>query len=81
LELRLHISVGLRRANDLDADAHCDDGKRFVVRGDEKLTAFVELQSTSQRWITLRSRDEAAVLDEVSVLGWASVSTSASLWG
>jgi hypothetical protein len=27
------------------ADAHCDDGKRFVVRADEKLTAFVELQS------------------------------------
>jgi hypothetical protein len=63
------------------ADAHRDDGKRFVVRGDEKLTAFVELQSTPQRWITLRSRDAAAVLDEVSALGWASVSTSASLWG
>jgi hypothetical protein len=26
------------------ADAHRDDGKRFVVRADEKLTAFVELQ-------------------------------------
>jgi len=63
------------------ADAHCDDGKRFVVRGDEKLTAFVELQSTPQRWITLRSWDEAPVLNEVSVLGGASVSTSASLWG
>ena len=25
-------------------DAHRDDGKRFVVRADEKLTAFVELQ-------------------------------------
>jgi hypothetical protein len=24
------------------ADAHRDDGKRFVVRADEKLTAFVE---------------------------------------
>jgi hypothetical protein len=23
-----------------DADAHRDDGKRFVVRADEKLTAF-----------------------------------------
>jgi hypothetical protein len=63
------------------ADAHRDDGKRFVVRGDEKLTVFVELQSTPQRWITLRSRDAAALLDEVSALGWASVSTSASLWG
>jgi hypothetical protein len=27
------------------ADAHRDDGKRFVVRADEKLTAFIELQS------------------------------------
>jgi hypothetical protein len=26
------------------ADAHRDDGKRFVVRGDEKLSAFVELE-------------------------------------
>jgi hypothetical protein len=27
------------------ADAHRDDGKRFVVRSNEKLTAFVELES------------------------------------
>jgi hypothetical protein len=26
------------------ADGHRDDGKRFVVRADEKLTAFVELE-------------------------------------
>jgi hypothetical protein len=26
------------------ADAHRDDGKRFVVHADEKLTAFMELQ-------------------------------------
>jgi hypothetical protein len=26
------------------ADPHRDDGKRFIVRADEKLTAFVELQ-------------------------------------
>jgi hypothetical protein len=25
-------------------DAHRDDGKRFVVRADEKLSAFVELE-------------------------------------
>jgi hypothetical protein len=29
------------------ADAHRDDGKRFVVRADEKLTAFVEVESAS----------------------------------
>jgi hypothetical protein len=27
------------------ADAHRGDGKRFVVRADENLTAFVELES------------------------------------
>jgi hypothetical protein len=27
------------------ADAHRDDGKRFVVSADEKLTVFVELES------------------------------------
>ena len=27
------------------ADAHRDDGKRFVVRADEKLSAFVEIES------------------------------------
>jgi hypothetical protein len=26
-------------------DAHCGDGKRFVVHADEKLTAFVEFES------------------------------------
>jgi hypothetical protein len=27
------------------ADAHRDDGKRFVVRADERVSAFVELES------------------------------------
>jgi hypothetical protein len=27
------------------ADAHRDDGKPFIVRADEKLTAFLELES------------------------------------
>jgi hypothetical protein len=26
------------------ADAHCDDGRRYAVRADEKLTAFLELE-------------------------------------
>jgi hypothetical protein len=30
-------------------DAHRDDGKRFIVRADEKLTAFTELQAAIQR--------------------------------
>jgi hypothetical protein len=31
------------------ADAHRDDGKRLVVRADEKLTAFLELESVTRR--------------------------------
>jgi len=30
------------------ADAHRNDGKRFVVHADEKLTAFVELESATR---------------------------------
>jgi hypothetical protein len=30
------------------ADAHRGDGNRFVVRADEKLTAFVELESATR---------------------------------
>src|SRR6266516_395077 len=40
------------------ADAHRDDGKRFVVRADEELTAFVELESAIQSppiWIDKRA--------------------------
>jgi hypothetical protein len=31
------------------ADAHRDNGKRFVVRAGEKLTAFVKLESAIRR--------------------------------
>jgi len=30
------------------ADAHRDDGKRFVVRADEKLSAFVEIEAATK---------------------------------
>lgn len=30
------------------ADAHRGDGKRFIVRADAKLTAFVELESATR---------------------------------
>ena len=30
------------------ADAHRGDGQRFIVRADEKLTAFVELESATR---------------------------------
>jgi hypothetical protein len=32
------------------ADAYRDDGKRFVVRADEKLTAFMELEFAIRRF-------------------------------
>ena len=44
------LELGLRLSDDASgrtiwiADAHRDDGKRFVVRADEKLTAFMELE-------------------------------------
>jgi hypothetical protein len=34
-------------------DAHRDDGKRFVVRADEKLTAFMELEAAIRAWCEL----------------------------
>jgi hypothetical protein len=45
LELALRLSRGFSRSNNLVADAHGGDGKRYVVQADEKLTALVELES------------------------------------
>jgi len=36
------------------ADAHRGDEKRFVVRADEKLTAFVELEFRDSRLVASR---------------------------
>ena len=33
-------------------DAHRSDGKRFVVRADEKLTAFLELEAATRAAMT-----------------------------
>ena len=38
------FSLAFRRVVIGIADAHRGDGRRFVVRADEMLTAFVELQ-------------------------------------
>jgi len=47
-------AIELPTANNLVVDAHRGDGKRFVVRADEKLTAFVELESAIRdvRWFS-----------------------------
>jgi hypothetical protein len=44
LELGLHLSDSNGHTIWI-ADAHRGDGKRFVVHADEKLTAFVELET------------------------------------
>jgi hypothetical protein len=44
-------AVDFRERTIFVADVHRDNGKRFVVRADEKLTAFLELESAiSGRW-------------------------------
>ena len=41
-------TVNVRGRTIFVADAHHGDGKRFVVRADEKLTAFLELEVTCE---------------------------------
>jgi len=46
------------------ADAHRDDRKRFVVRADEKLTVFVELESAIRATKTRKSKRQLIALDQ-----------------
>jgi len=46
LELGCVSAVDSRGRTIFATDAHRGDGKRLVVRADEKLTVFVELEST-----------------------------------
>jgi hypothetical protein len=48
LELGCVSAVDSNGRTTFVADAHCDDGKRFVVHADEKLTAFVELEGATR---------------------------------
>ena len=39
-------------------DAHRDNGKRFVARSEEKLTAFLKLETVTRQWILqLKTQD------------------------
>jgi hypothetical protein len=38
------MNINLMRKSDRRRDELCDDGKRFVVREDKKLTASIELE-------------------------------------
>jgi hypothetical protein len=42
--LGLRFSCGFQRWTIWIADAHRDDGKRFIVRAEEILTAFLEAE-------------------------------------
>jgi hypothetical protein len=42
---RERLAQNCRRRTIWIVDAHRDDGKRFVVRADELLTSFLELES------------------------------------
>jgi hypothetical protein len=44
------------------ADAHRDDGKRFVVRAEEKLTAFMELELAIKSVALLMSLKSAGLI-------------------
>ena len=45
MELGLRVSTGSQGRTIWITDAHRDDGKRYVVRVDEILTASIELES------------------------------------
>ena len=44
LELRLHLAIDSHGRTIWIAEAHRDDGKRFIAQADEKLRAFIELE-------------------------------------
>ena len=44
MELELRVSFGTHGRTIWIADAHRGDGKRFIVRADENLSAFLELE-------------------------------------
>jgi hypothetical protein len=48
------------------ADAHRDDGKRFVVHADEKLTAFMELESANRQRTPKMNHDQNKTIPKAS---------------
>jgi hypothetical protein len=44
MEFGMGFSRRLSWTHNLDCGRHCGDRKRFIVRADEKLTAFLELE-------------------------------------
>ena len=50
----VRLPKGVDRKTIFVADAHRDDRKRFIVRADEKLTAFLELESAISTGLVCR---------------------------
>jgi hypothetical protein len=44
-KLTAFLESRLKRSRNLDCDAHRGDGKRFIIQADDKLKAFLELES------------------------------------
>ena len=51
-------STPVQDRGDWIADAHGGDGKRFIVRADQKLTAFLGLESFALRFCYFCESDE-----------------------
>jgi hypothetical protein len=47
------------------ADAHREDGKRFIVRADDQLTAFVELQRAIHEFAERRRKRNNTGIESV----------------
>jgi hypothetical protein len=59
------------------ADAHRDDGKRFVMHADEELTAFLELQRAIHEFAV--SLCITSLLSEIALCSSVSITTAAKV--
>ena len=55
MELRLYLKYGSRRATILGCGRRAKDAGRFIVRSDDKLTAFLELEPLIRRAQSIKS--------------------------
>ena len=67
--------IGLSGRTIWIADAHRGDGKRYVAHADEKLTAFVELESA----IRVQKRTDSHFICQLIVNGFGTLRTSTAV--
>jgi hypothetical protein len=63
------------------ADAHRDNGKRFIVRADEKLSAFVELEREVLTVTFYLESTRAGERDSLPYGAWTSLVFAAAAYG